>query len=175
MRRCALRRPFGRRNATPLTAERCAIGEALERTQLSGRGSSRAAPGDARLLLLAPLEVEETPAARAVVERLLASGGSIDRVEYADLRQSMPNGGGPACPRLRVVLTEAERAAVRPSLLLDADLYARLANWVDRHCRESLAPHELADPALLRESREALDELTTLLGLGGGYCAFQRG
>jgi len=132
-------------------------------------------PGAARQLLLAPLEVEETPPARAVVERLLASGGPIDRVEYTDLRQSMQNGGGPACLRLRVVLTEAELAAVDPSLLLDAGLLARLEDWVDRRYRESLAPHDLADPALLRESREALDELTELLGLGGGYYAFQRG
>ncbi len=132
-------------------------------------------PGAERLLLLAPLEVEETPAARAVVERLLASGGPIDRVEYTDLRQSMQNGGGPACLRLRVVLTEAEHAAVRPSLLLDADLHARLVDWVDRRYRESLAPQDLADPALLRESREALDELTALLGIGGGYYDFQRG
>ncbi len=75
----------------------------------------------------------------------------------------------------RVVLTEAERAAVRPSLRLDADLHARLVDWVDRRYRESLAPQDLADPALLRESREALDELTTLLGLGGGHYEFQRG
>ena len=86
----------------------------------------------------------------------------------------MQNGGGPACLRLRVVLTAAERAAVNPSLLLDAALHARLVAWVERRYRESLAPHELGDPALLRESREALDELTTVLGLGGGYYEFQR-
>ncbi len=132
-------------------------------------------PGADRLLLLAPLEVEETPAAHAVVERLLASGGPIGRVEYTDLRQSMQNGGGPACLRLRVVLTDSERAAASPSLLLDAALHARLVDWVARRYRDSLAPQDLADPALLRESREALDELTGLLGLGGGYYDFQRG
>jgi succinylarginine dihydrolase len=62
-------------------------------------------PGEDRLTLIAPLEVRETPAAHAAAEALPASNGPIGRVQYVDVRQSMRNGGGPACLRLRVVLT----------------------------------------------------------------------
>jgi succinylarginine dihydrolase len=132
-------------------------------------------PGRDQKLLLAPLETSEVDSARAFCDRLATSGSSIGQIAYADLRQSMDNGGGPACLRLRIVLSPAELERARPSLLLDEALHARLVAWVERHYREELAPDELADPALLRESREALDELTRLLGLGGDYYGFQRG
>jgi succinylarginine dihydrolase len=40
---------------------------------------------------------------------------------------------------------------------------------VERRYRDRLAVDDLADPHLLDESRVALDELTTLLGLGGDF------
>ena len=132
-------------------------------------------PGSNGQLLFAPREVAETASTRACCEALIATGGPIVGIEYTDLRQSMQNGGGPACVRLRIVLTEAERAAIDPALLLDELLYDRLIAWATRHYREELAPDDLGDPALLRESREALDELTRILRLGGRYYAFQRG
>jgi succinylarginine dihydrolase len=132
------------------------------------------APGAGRQRLLAPLEAEETPSTRACCARLVAENGPIGEVSFVDLRESMQNGGGPACLRLRVVLTAAERAAAAPTLLLDEARHARLVDWVERRYRDTLAPDELVDPALMRESREALDELTQLLGLGGDFYAFQR-
>ena len=132
-------------------------------------------PGKDEKLLFAPLETLEVDSSRAFCERLTAGGSSIGQIAYTDLRQSMHNGGGPACLRLRVVMTPAELERVHPSLLLDQASHARLVAWVERHYREELAPDELGDPALLRESREALDELTRLLRLGGDYYGFQRG
>ncbi len=131
-------------------------------------------PGHARQLLLAPAEVAENAASRAVCERLVASGGPIGAVEYTDLRESMQNGGGPACLRLRVVLTETEQAAVNPLQLLDDTRHAQLVAWVERHYRDELHPSDLGDPSLLEESRAALDELTGLLGLGADFYEFQR-
>ncbi len=81
----------------------------------------------------------------------------------------MKNGGGPACLRLRVVLTEAEIAAAHSGVFLSERLYAELVGWVTKHYRESLSPDDLADPALLRESREALDQLTRILVLRSVY------
>lgn len=109
-----------------------------------------------------------------MAQGLVASNGPIGRVDYVDVRQSMRNGGGPACLRLRVVLTEAELAATNPAMRLTDDLHARLAAWAGRWYRETLPPADLADPALIEESRGALDELTTLLKLGGGFYPFQR-
>jgi succinylarginine dihydrolase len=131
-------------------------------------------PGSERLLLFAPLEVAETASSRAVCDSLIARGGPVGEVSYVDLRESMQNGGGPACLRLRVVHTEADRAAANPRLLLDAPLHARLVAWVERYHREELGPDDLGDPALLVESHTALDELSGILGLGGSYYDFQR-
>jgi succinylarginine dihydrolase len=86
----------------------------------------------------------------------------------------MRNGGGPACLRLRVVLTEEELEAANPAQRFTPGLHATLANWVERRYRDSLSPADLADPQLLTESREALDELTQILDLGGDFYPFQR-
>ncbi len=126
------------------------------------------------MVLIAPAECEELAAARQVIDRLMADPANpLREVRYLDLRQSMRNGGGPACLRLRVVLTEEEMGAVAPGVLLNDENHARLADWVRRHYRESLAPDELASPDLLREARAALAELTQILGLGSFY-HFQR-
>jgi succinylarginine dihydrolase len=85
----------------------------------------------------------------------------------------MQNGGGPACLRLRVVLTDAERSAVNVGSWMTPERHAQLADWVRQHYRDRLEFAELADPQLLNESRTALDRLTQLLGLGAIY-DFQR-
>jgi succinylarginine dihydrolase len=124
--------------------------------------------------LLCARECEETPRAWALVQRWIADPAvPIDGVRVFDLRQSMRNGGGPACLRLRVVLTPAQRAAVHRGAWLDAARHAELVAWVERHYRDRLDPQDLADPQLLQESRTALDRLTRILGLGDFY-AFQR-
>ena len=71
-------------------------------------------PGEDRLVLIAPKETEETATTRAYCAAMTAGNGPIGRVEFVEVRQSMRNGGGPACLRLRVVLTDEERAAVAP-------------------------------------------------------------
>ncbi|OYX74482.1 MAG: succinylarginine dihydrolase [Brevundimonas sp. 32-68-21] len=131
-------------------------------------------PGEDRLTLICPTETRDNPRSHAVAQALAASNGPIGRVQYVDVRQSMRNGGGPACLRLRVVLTEAELAATNPAMRLTDALHARLKTWGERWYRDELRPADLADPALLDESRSALDELTAILDLGGGFYPFQR-
>jgi succinylarginine dihydrolase len=128
------------------------------------------------MMILAPAECQESDSARTFLERIVQDGANpIVHVEYVNLRQSMKNGGGPACLRLRVVLTEPELDAVQKNsrVVLDECLYNELKAWIEKHYRERLSPTDLDDPALLRESRAALDELTTILGLGSLY-DFQR-
>ena len=96
-------------------------------------------------------------------------GTPIRSAHFIDVRQSMNNGGGPACLRLRVVLTDRERHAVLPNVFLTDALYGALTDWVRRHYRDRLSAADLADPALAAESRCALDELTKLLGIGSIY------
>ena len=131
-------------------------------------------PGEDRLTLICPTETRDNPRAHAVAQGLVASNGPIGRVEYVDVRQSMRNGGGPACLRLRVVLTEAEVEAVHEPMRLTDERFGVLNDWANRHYRDRLTPADLTDPALLVESREALDSLATILELGGSFYPFQR-
>jgi succinylarginine dihydrolase len=71
--------------------------------------------------------------------------------------------------RLAVTLTAAERAAIRARVFLDEALAAELERWVRKHYRDRLAPEDLGDPALVGESRRALDELTRILKLPAVY------
>jgi succinylarginine dihydrolase len=77
----------------------------------------------------------------------------------------MRNGGGPACLRLRVVLTDAERAATHQGVFLTDTLHARLVAWINQHYRNELRAADLADPRLLEECQTALDQLTGIFGL----------
>jgi succinylarginine dihydrolase len=131
-------------------------------------------PDGSGMVLILPEEVKSSPKALAFAQAAASGGAPIDQLAFVDLRQSMWNGGGPACLRLRIVLTGAERHALRGRVLLDAALLARLENWVRRHYRDRLEGADLADPTLLAESRAALDELTGILALGSIY-GFQRG
>jgi len=124
---------------------------------------------DGRFTLVAPAECSEDPKVVRVLERLSQPGGPFADVLTFDLRQSMRNGGGPACLRLRVPLLPEQRAAVAANVFLDAALARALESWIVRHYRDRLAPEDLADPQLLHESRAALDELTALLALPPVY------
>ena len=121
------------------------------------------------MLLVAPAECRSDAAVGALLERLVSGTGPIREVLTFDLKQSMQNGGGPACLRLRVALTPAERSAIQARIWLDDALHAKLIAWVERHYRDRLAPADLSDPALLDEGRRALDELSRLLRLGNVY------
>lgn len=124
---------------------------------------------DGKMRLVLPEEARKHSGVWRYLSNLIESGGVIDELKVFDLRESMCNGGGPACLRLRVVLNEAERAAVNPAVMMNDRLFATLNEWVERHYRDRLSQHDLADPLLLREGREALDELTKLLNLGNVY------
>ena len=124
---------------------------------------------DGRMALVVPQECRENPATARYLQKLIAGDSPIDELISFDLRQSMRNGGGPACLRLRVVLTEAEAAAMHQGVLLTEALHAQLVAWVEKHYRDRLAPADLADPALAIESRTALDELADILQLPGLY------
>jgi succinylarginine dihydrolase len=124
---------------------------------------------DGTMAIVAPEDAREDPQSAAFLERVVASGGPVRAVHYIDVRQSMHNGGGPACLRLRVPLTDEEIAALGARVIVDDALLEALGTWVDAHYRDKLAPADLADPALAREGMRALDELTKLLGLGAVY------
>lgn len=128
---------------------------------------------DGTMAIVAPEDARENAHARGFLERVVAEGGPLWRLHYIDVRQSMQNGGGPACLRLRVPLTDEETRALGGRVLVDDPLHAELLSWVDKHYRDRLVPADLADPKLAREVMTGLDELTRILGLGAVY-DFQR-
>jgi succinylarginine dihydrolase len=121
------------------------------------------------MLLAVPGECREIESVSRYLDDLLRTDNPITSVEVFDVKQSMRNGGGPACLRLRVPLTDEELKAMNRGVILTDALYERLVTWVEAHYRDELTQQDLADPMLLDDNRKALDELTGILGLGSIY------
>ena len=128
---------------------------------------------DHSMALVAPIECRRLPSVKTWLDQVLGADNPIASIHYVDLRQSMRNGGGPACLRLRAVVTKEELAGLHQGVLLTDTLYKTLVAWVERHYRDRLHPDDLADPQLPGEIRGALDQLTQILQLGSLY-PFQR-
>lgn len=147
------------------------LGEAVQSYLFNSQLLSQANGG---MTLLAPRESELNPAVQSYLQQLISdTTNPINEVVFMELRESMRNGGGPACLRLRIVLNEEELAACHPAFLLSLEKILELKDWVARHYRATLNSADLADPSLLNESYSALDELTQIMGISG-YYDFQR-
>lgn len=121
------------------------------------------------MALIAPSECQTIDTVERYLAALYQASNPINEVIYMDLKQSMQNGGGPACLRLRVALSQQELNAVNPNCLMTDTLYDRLTQWVNKHYRDRLVEADLADPSLMQESQQALDELTQIMNLGSVY------
>jgi succinylarginine dihydrolase len=120
---------------------------------------------DGGMAIVAPEECRATPSARAFLERVLQERNSVRALHYVDVNGSMKNGGGPACLRLRVPLTEDEVSAISARVVLDDTLYEAVRAWILRHYRDRVSPADLGDPEFFDENRRALSALSTLLNV----------
>jgi succinylarginine dihydrolase len=121
---------------------------------------------DGGMAIIAPQESQDNPRVHKALQAVLAdSSNQVEALHFLDLRESMQNGGGPACLRLRVALTEEERQAVHPGILFSEALYEQLTTWVESHYRETLHPKDLADPQLMEECQRAYLNLMKILDL----------
>ncbi|TPG49714.1 N-succinylarginine dihydrolase [Sphingomonas glacialis] len=123
---------------------------------------------DGTMALIVPGECRELPAVWDWLQRLVAGNGPVRRIDVLDLRESMRNGGGPACLRLRVAVDDAAYAAIDPRFLLDPARCDRIAALVERDWPEHIAPDDLGDPDLWRRCRTARAALLETLGFGPG-------
>ena len=114
---------------------------------------------DGTMAIIAAVECREHAGAQRYLERILSSDCPVKAVHYVDLRQSMNNGGGPACLRLRVVM------ARKQAHLLDDGKYGQLCSIVTGGYRDELRPADLADPNLVDESQTIAEEIHRVLGL----------
>jgi succinylarginine dihydrolase len=113
--------------------------------------------------LIVPTEARETPSVWSWIERHVAGNGPIRKVEVVDVRQSMANGGGPACLRLRVV---ADPARVDPRFLVDDARLDWIADVVRRHWPGQIHHDDLQAPALIADIERARASLLEALDLG---------
>jgi len=119
-------------------------------------------PPDGQTTLIVPEEARETRSVWAWIERHLAGNGPIRRVEVVDVRQSMANGGGPACLRLRVV---ADPATVDPRFMVDEAKLDRIAEIIAATWPEEIDRRELRDQDLIRDIEDARAALLDSLDL----------
>ena len=126
-----------------------------------------------KMALIAPQECKDGGKIESLIRDIVSQDNPIERVHFVDLVESMKNGGGPACLRLRVVLNFREVCGVHPGFLLNARSLSILERWVRKYYRDKLHINDLGSYDLLEESRAALDELTRLLKLGSLY-SFQK-
>lgn len=120
--------------------------------------------GDMTLIL--PEESRQNPKVYQFLNEIICSDNNpIQSMHFIDLKQSMNNGGGPACLRLRVILTEEEIAHIHQPILLTNERIAQLQIWINKYYRDSLSFDDLRDPSLINESYEALEALAKILKL----------
>ena len=119
-------------------------------------------PPDGQTTLIAPTECRETPSVWNWIERHLAGNGPIRRVEIVDVRQSMANGGGPACLRLRVA---ADADTIDPRFMADEAKLDRIAEVIRRHWPVEIDSSAITSAALIRDIEAARGALLEALDL----------
>ena len=120
-------------------------------------------PPDGQPTLIVPTETRETASVWSWIEHHLSSNGPIRRVEVVDVRQSMANGGGPACLRLRVV---GDPATVDPRFIANEAKLDSIAGVIGRYWPSEIDHDDLQRPALIAEVERARAALLTALDLG---------
>lgn len=118
-------------------------------------------PDDTMALVL-PGEARANPRVWGWLQEHVAGNGPIRRLEVVDVRESMANGGGPACLRLRVV---ADPATIDPRFLVDEEKLDGIAAIVEQHWPETIDPAAIADPALIGRIERARAVLLETLDL----------
>lgn len=119
-------------------------------------------PGDGAMGLILPTEARDNEPVWTYLQELVAGNGAIRTLFPVDVRQSMANGGGPACLRLRVV---ADPAKVDTRFMATPQKLDEIAHLVAEHWPESIDPGQLADPDLVAAIRLARNRLLDLCGL----------
>jgi succinylarginine dihydrolase len=117
---------------------------------------------DRSMALIVPSECSDSREVSAWLDAMLAGNGPIRQVFPVDVRQSMANGGGPACLRLRVV---ADPATVDPRFLLDERKADLLETVISARWPEQIDPANVGSEALAATVTQARLALLDALGL----------
>jgi succinylarginine dihydrolase len=120
-------------------------------------------PDEGGMALVLPEEARDTPSVWSWLQELTAGNGPVRRLCVVDVRESMANGGGPACLRLRVA---ADPATIDRRFLLNQRKLDRIAECVGEQWPDRIAPDDLRDMELCRRIEGAREALLDLLDLG---------
>lgn len=107
---------------------------------------------DGGMALVLPAEAKGVASVWSWLEKLVAGNGPIRELITVNVRQSMANGGGPACLRLRVV---ADPANVDPRFLVNEARLDEIASIVERYWPERIMPADLADTRLIAQIEQS--------------------
>ncbi|WP_133031119.1 N-succinylarginine dihydrolase [Sphingomonas sp. PP-CE-1G-424] len=121
---------------------------------------------DGTMTLVLPAEAREDAAVWTWLTEQVADGGPIRRLEVVDVRESMRNGGGPACLRLRVQVDEDALASIDPRFLLNETICTRIEDVIAREWPEAIGFDDLGDPQLWERCARARAAMTRALGFG---------
>jgi len=114
------------------------------------------------MTLVVPSECQDNQPVWNWLQQMLAGNGPIRHVKVVDVRQSMANGGGPACLRLRVV---ADPATVDPRFMLDDAKAEAMEKVVAEFWPEQINPADIGSESLAATIRTARAQMLDLLGL----------
>lgn len=117
------------------------------------------------MTIVCPQQVAESAAASRIVDRWIADDGPIANVAYVELRESMNNGGGPACLRLRVPMTETQQQSLPEGLLFDDALAERLERVIEQTYPAELSLNDLASVEVLQQVTQAQQAVCDVLGV----------
>lgn len=126
-----------------------------------------------KMLLFAPTDCQNNQKASSAIKQIIAADNPIDEVMFFDISESMANGGGPACLRLRVPLSAQERGLIKKTVWLSDGLFADLAKIIDEYYVDELKLDHFFDKQFLDRAKLALEKIAIALGLGNIY-DFQR-
>jgi succinylarginine dihydrolase len=117
---------------------------------------------DGGMALILPSEAQANERVWSWLSEMVAGNGPIRELVPVDVRQSMANGGGPACLRLRVV---CDPATVDNRFIATEAKLDRIAEVIAAHWPESIAPDQLGDAALVAQVQKARETLLGICGL----------
>src|SRR5260370_3598595 len=115
---------------------------------------------DGSMVMVAPKESKSSKPARAFLERVKAQDNPVKEIDYLDVRQSMQNGGGPACLRQRIWLSNEEKNAILANVFFTPELHQTLDQWALRHYPDRLSPRDLGSPTPTHASNACRDAPT---------------
>lgn len=119
--------------------------------------------------MFAPMDCRENSKASQTIQKILEGDNPIDEVAYFDISESMANGGGPACLRLRVVLSQRELSCIKNSVILTDTLYDKLRTIINDYYVDELRIEDFFDQHFLHRTKLALAEIAKALDLGAIY------